>query len=162
MNYTIKELDLDTCHKFELGGKTAAIFCTGGGVHEGWLSTSIRIGDAEDVHVGGFKIVDKEEAIELTKTNMASLRADGTRRPVCIRPGDVVEIGAGHNTGGIQEICSLLKLDPEDITNYEYVDLSIRAACLALARQLVSAHSKMPANKTRVRKTKNLSASSQA
>lgn len=54
-----------------------------------------------------------------------------------MREGDVFDSGPGHNTGEIQELCTILGLSPADITDYEYVDLSVRAAALALARKLV-------------------------
>ena len=137
MKYNLKKIDFTTTHEFELAGQTAVISCDGGCVAEGEIATQVAIGEFAPVHVAGFSIALREAAKHKSKENMELLQNTGASRPTAVKTGDVIDAGACHNDGGSQVLCHHLQLNGEDITDYEYVDLSVRAAALALARKIV-------------------------
>jgi hypothetical protein len=94
------------------------------------------------VDVAGFLVATPEDAKELSRVNTAALENAGIDRPSEIKSGAVIDIGADHNRGEIQLLCHQLKLDGDDITDYQYVDFSVRAAALALARKIIKKHHK--------------------
>lgn len=130
--------DTKTKYKFKLAGKTAVIACRGDDIVDGWVATQVTIGNREPVTVGAFCIADADRAWALSEENMEMLQSDGTLRPTTLRAGDVVDIGPRHNCGQIQAICDILGLNAGDITEYEYVDLTIRSVGLALAKELIA------------------------
>jgi hypothetical protein len=134
-----------TTHTFELAGHRANISVSNWSADEGWVATRVKVAGHEPVHVAAFHVADAETAQMLTQDTVARLQQDGTTRPG-VNEGDVFDCGASHNTGQIQELCEALKLNPHDITDYELVDLGVRAAAIELGRKIALQQSRGDGN----------------
>ncbi len=126
---------LKITHSFELAGKRATISIRNWSADEGWVSTQVEVDGQAPLQAAAFHVADAETAGLLTQEAANWFQQDGTVRPR-VNEGDIMDCGACHNTGQIQELCEVLKLNPQDLTDYELVDLSVRAASIVLARKI--------------------------
>jgi hypothetical protein len=70
-----------------------------------------------------------------------NLRYLGIERPD-VKEGDVVDVGFPNFERSIQALCGQTGLNPNDCTDYDYVELTVRGAALGLARDIVLKHSR--------------------
>jgi hypothetical protein len=59
----------------------------------------------------------------------------GILRPNC-RAGEIVDMRSPNYDLSTQVLCIQAGLDPDDCTDYDYVELTVRAAAMALARKI--------------------------
>ena len=127
--------DTRTTHNFDLAGIPSTI-CVSEYDHDiGVALTYVTVGGQGPIPICFFAIVTKDEIRERLR-DIRAARKIGILRPE-VKPGDIVDAGSGHNVNqGIQVLCALAGLNPDDCTDYDYVDLSVRAAAMALARKI--------------------------
>lgn len=127
--------DTRTRHHFDLAGQPASIRAVGYDFDIGIAFTSVTVTGHKPVYSCYFGIVTKGE-IQDRMRGIRKARKMGIERPD-VKPGDIVDAGIEHNFNqGIQVLCLLVGLDPEDSTNFDYVDLTVRAAAVALGRKI--------------------------
>ena len=127
--------DTRTTHDFDLAGIPATIRVSDYDYDIGVALTCVTVGGQGPVATCFFAIVTKNEI----RDRISDIKADkklGIKRPE-VKLGDIVEPGSGHNLNqAVQVLCVLAGLNPDDCTDYDYVDLTVRAATMALARKI--------------------------
>ena len=127
--------DTRTTHDFELAGIPATIRVSEYDHDIGVALTCVTVGGQGPVPTCFFAVVTKNEIRDRLR-DLKAAKKMGILRPE-VKLGDIVEAGSGHNLNqGVQVLCVLAGLDPDDCTDYDYVDLSVRAAAMALARKI--------------------------
>ena len=127
--------DLRTTHDFDLAGIPATIRVSEYDYDIGVAMTCVTVGGQGPIPTCFFAIVTKNEI----RDRLRDIKADrkfGILRPE-VKLGDLVEAGPGYNLNqAVQVVCVLAGLNPGDCTDYDYVNLTVRAAAMALARKI--------------------------
>ena len=127
--------DTRTRHHFDLAGQPASIRAVGYDFDIGIAFTSVTVAGHKPVYSCYFGIVTKGE-VPIRLRHIRKARKLGIERPD-VKCGAVVDAGIEHNFDeGVQVLCLLVGLDPDDCTDFDYVDLTVRAAAVALARKI--------------------------
>ena len=134
MKFIKSRINPRTRHNFDLAGHPASIRASFFDLKFGIVGTEIRVGVHIPISAGFFGIVTKDE-IKMRLRDLANSRKLGIKRPD-VNLGDIVESGEHNFAQAVQVLCLQTGLDPEDCTDYDYVDLSVRAAAVALARKM--------------------------
>jgi hypothetical protein len=135
MKINKSQKDTRTTHDFDLAGMPATIRVDEYDHELGVAITCVTVGGQGPVPCCFFGTVIKNEIRDRLR-DLRAAKKMGILRPL-VKPGDIVEAGPGHNLNqGVQVLCLLAGLDPDDCTDYDYVDLSVRAAAMALARKI--------------------------
>ena len=134
MKFIKSRVNTRTRHNFDLAGHPASIRASFFDLKFGIVGTEIRIGVHIPISAGFFGIVTKDE-IKMRLRDLANSRKLGIKRPD-VNLGDIVESGEHNFAQAVQILCLQTGLDPDDCTDYDYVDLTVRAAAVALARKM--------------------------
>ena len=135
MKFNKARKDTRTRHNFDLAGLPASIRVIDYDFDIGIAFTSIKVAGHKPVYSCYFGIVTKGEVPDRMR-DIRKARKLGLERPD-VKPGDIVDAGRENNFDeGVQVLCLLVGLDPEDCTDFDYVDLTVRAAAVALALKI--------------------------
>jgi hypothetical protein len=126
--------DTKTTLTFELAGKTATLRFADWNT-DPWISAigTVTIGEM-DFDAGGICAMLADDAEQRNEVQESLNNDSGIATPP-VEVGDVADPGLG-GVGDLGDLVSAVGLDPGDPTDYDEVELSIRAASLALARKL--------------------------
>ena len=134
MKFIKSRINTRTRYNFDLAGHPASIRASFFDLKFGIVGTEIRVGVHIPISAGFFGIVTKDE-IKMRLRDLANSRKLGIKRPD-VNLGDIVESGEHNFAQAVQILCLQTGLDPDDCTDYDYVDLTVRAAAVALARKM--------------------------
>ena len=134
MKFIKSRINTRTRHNFDLAGHPASIRANFFDFKFGIVGTEIKVGGHIPISACYFGIVTKDE-IKTRLRDIANSRKLGIKRPD-VKLGDIVESGEHNFAQAVQVLCLQTGLDPEDCTDYDYVDLTVRAAAVALARKM--------------------------
>lgn len=131
--------DTRTSHKFDLAGWPAAIRAENYFWDLGIITTTVRLKGHEPLSGCFIGVLTPAGAKEL-RQRIERERKRGAKRPDA-KPGHAVDIGFAEYDPAIHVLCLAVGLNPKDSSDYDYVDLTVRAAAMALARKMAGGHS---------------------
>ena len=121
-------------HKFDLAGWPATIRADGYFRDLGIITTSIRLKGIEPISGCFIGLLTRIAAGQLMK-QIQRERKRGALLPDA-KAGHVVDVGFADSDPTIFLLCLATGLNPRDCTDFDYVNLTVRAAAMALARKL--------------------------
>jgi hypothetical protein len=139
--------DTRTHHKFDLAGWPATIRADGYFWDLGIITTSVRLKGIEPISgclIGAMTPAGAKRQMKEIERE----RKQGAKRPD-FKPGHLVDIGFAEFDPAIHLLCLAAGLNPKDCTDFEYVEMTVRAAAMALVRKMAGCHTGKRSRATR-------------